>query len=373
MPARPNQQAVWLKPGVASTLMQSQPSINAQPIMQPPPLSGSNNQINKLTNLVRGVSAQPSTSQSAPQAPSQGRSNKLNQLTNTINTASQRKQQQIAASQQQQLHSNSKSHVPVAPAVVLPPELVTGSVPRKVQWNPHCSHLSPRNLAQVMLLNPLFWIMFNVGAHAYGVDSWLATHGTQVPAVVTNVEYHAASRNGYTQVDYNYTLDNQVYHKSEHILGDASEFQKGGKYEITVLPSDPNVTEGLNAPPGHKRLVDLAYFGLLALVNTITYAILCAPSLRQRKLASQGQAYIAEIDDLRTNWRNEFQVDVSWPANGSHWYRTVKVTADQYNSLRVGDLEVILFDEQTQDLAFYRFCRYQGKLPQANAIKKVGP
>lgn len=223
-----------------------------------------------------------------------------------------------------------------------------------------------------MLLNPLVWAMFNFGSVALGADTELTAHGVQVPATVTNVEYHTGSKSSYTQISYQYTVDNQIYQRTEQASGDTSVFQRGQSYPITVLPSNPTVTEGLNAPPGHKRLEDFAYFALLAIVNIITFGSLTDRSWKQRKLATNARAAIAHVDDLHTLGGDSY-VQLSWTVDGINQDQVIKVPTDQFRELHLGDSEVILFDESTREVALYRFCRYIGKPLYKGAITQIGP
>lgn len=342
VPNTPVQQAVWLKPGVAA----SSASI---PGIQPPPLARS--------------------------------SSKLNHLTNTINMASQKKQRQMQSSQKGLAKSaastaaNSQSSLS-AQVPQIPPELTTGAAKRKVTWNQSCGRMSPRDVFVLMLLNPLVWAMLNSGIQLIELQSSVAQE-VIVPAVVTSVTEHPhpASRQagGYTAVNYTYAYKGTTYNKVEIRDLGREPVSTDGKYTVAISPSYPNVTESLNSPPGEKMVESALLVLFLTVINLVSFVALLFPSLKQKRLATYGRAYIAKVDELRVVQDRIFQADISWTANGVDMYKTIKVSTDQFLTLKVGDYETILYDELADNAVFYRFCRYIAEPEKAPLKIPVNP
>lgn len=207
-----------------------------------------------------------------------------------------------------------------------------------------------------MLLNPIVWFMMNFGSSALGIDGQLASQGVLTPAVVTDVMRYPG-RNGHTDVSYYYKFDGHIYSKQEQ-RSNGPTFAIGDKHAVVVLPSNPTVTESLDSPAGKKRDTDVLFFVVAALANLGILTAFLYPSIIHKNLAMRGKAYVAKIDSLKLIDKTTCKVDVVFHVDGHPTFKSTSVSVDEYHTLRTGKWEIILFDEKTQDLVFYRFCRY---------------
>lgn len=301
---------------------------------------------------------------------------KLNKIASSINAAAQQKQQQLTFAQQRMQQMNAPRPLTVLQQQQLPIELTHTNVPRKVQWNPNCGRINPQHLLYLMVLNPLVWAMFSFSSHATGFDAQLAAKGVMVPATVTKVEVDPRS-SARSRIDYEYKYKGRSYFGSEERSPNAKVFEKGDGYSIGILPSNPFVTEAINAPLGTRRHCDELFALIFGLANlSLVAAIYWAPS-KQRKLIASGTPLVANIDLLRmhtgvtntvdvTPGEMWFKADISFVLNGADIYKTINVTESEYFSLKTSTSEVILCDPNTTEVTFYRFSRYHAVAPSRN-------
>jgi hypothetical protein len=250
----------------------------------------------------------------------------------------------------------AQSNHRAAPEPALPPELLI-EPKRKVKFCYGGSGFGrPQLRQQMMLLNPLVWLMCFFGFWSFGPDNVLKTHGQDVPATIMNVERQG---NEHCNITYAYQVNDKTYTGETNVSG---ECQVGQNTLVHVLPSNPAISEDLGDSPGSKQSRDVDIFLLFLFLNLATEVGIWLPLWQHRKLAQSGTAALARVIDC-VEYKGRFgqdcfQICLLYDDNWEACKAEVDVSASEFATIKLDAVEPILYDQNSDDVVLYRFCHY---------------
>ena len=249
----------------------------------------------------------------------------------------------------------------------VPPELVTGPIPRKVQFDCPDKNNSPEIYQWWMILNPVVWLMLYFFFTGVTVDNDLKLHGVKYAATLTDLKnYQTAVKTSVVDqadMQFSYKVGGKTYLAEIKNEQNFRDYVVGHEYPIIALQSDPNIHEPVGSESGTRQTNDLYVAFLCLLPNLLLECFIWFGALSHRHLARTGIPAIARVESLMQfpqQGQRVYKAVLQVQCKNKSFEKTIFVTKEQYETLTENSTEVVLCDPTfPQQLVLYRFCKYR--------------